>query len=90
MVGCWSLFSCCVSRGTWVMLVKGIFCDCGRVLWKALAFTPYIFLKPMKLVLWDGCGVFAQTNVGLVRVCHLVSCFLGFVVLGSLVVFSGV
>ena len=32
-----------VSRGTWVMLVKEIFCDCGRVL---------------KLVLWGGCGVF--------------------------------
>ena len=32
------------------MLVKEIFCDCGRVL---------------KLVLWGGCGVFVKMNVGL-------------------------
>ena len=63
VVGCWSLFTCCVSRGTWVMLVKEIFCACGRVL---------------KLVLWGGCGVFAQMNVGLAGFCHLVLCFLVF------------
>jgi len=57
---------------------------------ESVGFYPIYFLKSMKLVLWDRCGVFAQTNVGLVRVCHLVSCFLGFVVLGNLVVFSGV
>ena len=50
VVGCWSLFTCCVSRGTWVMLVKEIFCACGRVL---------------KLVLWGGRGVFVQMNAGL-------------------------
>ena len=45
------------------MLVKEIFCACGRVL---------------KLVLWGGCGVFAQMNVGLAGFCHLVLCFLVF------------
>ena len=49
------------------MLVKEIFCDCGCVL---------------KLVLWGGCGVFAQMNVGLAGFCHLVLCFLGFIVWG--------
>ena len=47
------------------MLVKEIFCACGCVL---------------KLVLWGGCGVFAQMNVGLAGFCHLVLCFLGFIV----------
>ena len=50
------------------MLVKEIFCACGCVL---------------KLVLWGGCGVFAQMNVGLAGFCHLVLCFLGFIVWGA-------
>ena len=50
------------------MLVKEIFCACGCVL---------------KLVLWGGCGVFAQMNVGLAGFCHLVLCFLGFIVCGG-------
>lgn len=49
------------------MLVKEIFFACSCVL---------------KLVLWGGCGVFAQMNVGLAGFCHLVLCFLGFIVWG--------
>ena len=37
VVGCWILFSCCVSRETWVMLVKEIFCVCSRVFWCLIA-----------------------------------------------------
>ena len=64
-----------VSRGTWVMLVKEIFCDCGRVL---------------KLVLWGGCGVFAQMNVGLAGGLSFSFVLFSFIVCGGLVVFSGV
>lgn len=57
------------------MLVKEIFCDCGRVL---------------KLVLWGGCGVFAQMNVGLAGGLSFSFVLFSFIVCGGLVVFSGV